>query len=241
MYALAAGAAGVGVLALAEPAEAKIVYTPAHIKIGLGGVPSYGLDLDHDGTNDFVIYASRSYSCDPVRCLYSLMVYSPIQGNAIAVRGGKFPRSSAQALYAGGRIGPHRRFANIAGMASETKYSSGKRIVAGHWINVTNRYLGFAFGGKGGTHYGWARLSVHVVKGPWSVKATLTGYAYETIPNKPIIAGATKEADDDNQPAGVSFKTNAPERATLGMLALGAPGLSIWRRKDDLVAAPEGI
>jgi hypothetical protein len=30
MYALAAGAAGVGVLALAQPADAKIVYTPAH-------------------------------------------------------------------------------------------------------------------------------------------------------------------------------------------------------------------
>ena len=29
-YALAASAAGVGVLALAQPAEAKIVYTPAH-------------------------------------------------------------------------------------------------------------------------------------------------------------------------------------------------------------------
>jgi hypothetical protein len=29
-YALAAGAAGVGLLALAPPAEAKIIYTPAH-------------------------------------------------------------------------------------------------------------------------------------------------------------------------------------------------------------------
>jgi len=30
MYAIAAGAAGVGALALAQPAEAKIVYTPSH-------------------------------------------------------------------------------------------------------------------------------------------------------------------------------------------------------------------
>ena len=30
LYALAASAAGVGVLALAQPADAKIVYTPAH-------------------------------------------------------------------------------------------------------------------------------------------------------------------------------------------------------------------
>jgi|HubBroStandDraft_6_1064221.scaffolds.fasta_scaffold05468_2 hypothetical protein len=51
-YALAAGAAGVGVLALAQPAGAKIVYTPAHIPI----VQNKGLvelDLNHDGINDF--------------------------------------------------------------------------------------------------------------------------------------------------------------------------------------------
>jgi hypothetical protein len=28
-----------------------------------------------------------------------------------------------------------------------------------------------------------------------SIVATLTGYAYETIPNKPIVAGATKGSD----------------------------------------------
>ena len=33
MYAFAASAASVGVLALASPSEAKIVYTPAHLKI----------------------------------------------------------------------------------------------------------------------------------------------------------------------------------------------------------------
>jgi hypothetical protein len=35
MYALAAGAAGVGMLALAQSSEAKIVYTPAHKQLPL--------------------------------------------------------------------------------------------------------------------------------------------------------------------------------------------------------------
>ena len=48
-YATAASAAVVGVAAWAQPAEAKIVYTPANLKIGLG----LGIDLDHDGTVDF--------------------------------------------------------------------------------------------------------------------------------------------------------------------------------------------
>ena len=51
-YALAAGAAGVGFLALAPPTEAKIVYTPANVKIVQnGGLISF--DLNHDGIPDF--------------------------------------------------------------------------------------------------------------------------------------------------------------------------------------------
>ena len=51
MYALAAGAAGVGMLALTQHAEAKIVYTKTHHVIGRNS--SFALDLNHDGTIDF--------------------------------------------------------------------------------------------------------------------------------------------------------------------------------------------
>ena len=51
MYALAAGAAGVGMLALAQFAEAEIIYTKAHVKL----TPNhkFHLDLNHDGIKDF--------------------------------------------------------------------------------------------------------------------------------------------------------------------------------------------
>jgi hypothetical protein len=52
-YALAASAAGVGVLALAHPAEARIVYTPAHVKIEPNQL--YNIDLNHDGKFDFTL------------------------------------------------------------------------------------------------------------------------------------------------------------------------------------------
>src|SRR4029077_3677693 len=55
MYALAASAAGVGMLALAQPSQAKIVYTPANIQINVGGGLVY-LDLNNDGVNDFQFY-----------------------------------------------------------------------------------------------------------------------------------------------------------------------------------------
>jgi hypothetical protein len=47
MYALAASAAGVSLLALSQPAAAKIVYTPIHHVIHPN--QSFNLDLNHDG------------------------------------------------------------------------------------------------------------------------------------------------------------------------------------------------
>jgi hypothetical protein len=63
----------------------------------------------------------------------------------------------------------------------------------------------------------------------------LTGYAYETIPNKSIIAGRTKGTDEVSKverPLPEVVRASAPRPATLGMLAMGAPGLSIWRREE---------
>ncbi len=101
--------------------------------------------------------------------------------------------------------------------------------------NAKNRYLGVRFRINGRTHYGWARLNV-AVNIDNEITATLTGYAYETIPNKPIGAGVTKGPDAD-QPAPASLQPVSPKPPSLGALALGAPALSIWRREDS---EPEG-
>lgn len=51
MYAVMASAAGVGMLALSQPAAAKIVYSSAHKLIESGQTVS--LDLNHGGKADF--------------------------------------------------------------------------------------------------------------------------------------------------------------------------------------------
>ena len=107
----------------------------------------------------------------------------------------------------------------------------------GNWVNVQDRYLGLKFQIKGKTHFGWARLNV-AVHGT-SVIGTLTGYAYETIAGKAIIAGATSGPDDAEPAASLNKPTPnmpTPEPPTLGALAMGAPGLSIWRRKETVGA-----
>ena len=121
-------------------------------------------------------------------------------------------------------------------MATAYRYWGGSGH-GGNWINVTNQYLGLKFEINGKTHYGWARLSVQAVY--YTITATLTGYAYETIPNKPIIAGRTKGPDEISsieQPTSAPFISATLEPAGLGLLAMGAPGLSIWRREDSVGA-----
>lgn len=213
MYALAASVAGVGLLALVEPAEAKIVYTPAHVSIGNGGVQTYVLDLNHDGMGDFSFQTGSS--CD-FRCIYGLTVWAEShQGKGI--ESGK--RFNARALRRGAKIGGSRAFIDSGiDMAYIYRTSEGKSEKFGYWFNVTNRYLGLKFQIKGKTHYGWARLDVHVNR--VKVSATLTGYAYETVPDKAIIAGQIKGADDSSiEKPNASLTVPAPKPATLGMLA----------------------
>jgi hypothetical protein len=57
---MAASAAGVGILALAQTSEAKIVYTPANVPI----VGTVNIDLNHDGITDLGINLSHYADMD---------------------------------------------------------------------------------------------------------------------------------------------------------------------------------
>jgi hypothetical protein len=96
--------------------------------------------------------------------------------------------------------------------------SSDRYHTLGSWADVKNRYLGVTFTARGKIHYGWARLTVELSRKPFKATVILTGYASETIPNKPIIAGKTKGPD-----------VVSGQPATLGHLAHGASAIPAWR------------
>jgi hypothetical protein len=234
-YALAASAAGVGVLALAQPAAARIVYTPAKVKIGY---LAYHLDLNHDGITDFQI--ETGYSTNQTFKTADIFAFAPMsqRGNKMAHAKGRV--GLARALKPGVRIGPGDISSSAGFLVWEEHRNQGTNFRTGQWINVKNRYLGLSFQIKGKTHYGWARLNVKVTRRGFD--AVLTGYAYETIPNKPIIAGKTRDTNGivvEVPHANLAMPTREP--ASLGALATGAPGLSIWRREAYVSAAPEGM
>jgi hypothetical protein len=101
--------------------------------------------------------------------------------------------------------------------------------------------LGLKFVVNGEVHYGWARLSVTLGHNRQlgDVVATLTGYAYETVPEMPIAAGRITGSDVITEPPETGEITPpepsaapAPAPATLGLLARGALALDLWRRSQ---------
>jgi hypothetical protein len=237
MYALTASAAGVGALVLAQPAEGKIVYTPANVNIAPNG-GLVVLDLNHDGSPDFALSNKDLISSGPFIWLKVVQEQSAneIWGKGLPCYPGRSSLCAA-ALPKGRKVGPKGQFQQDPQsglyMAADTHEGSWW----GPWLNVKPAYLGLKFKSNGKFHYGWARLSVKVLKDQFKITATLTGYAYETIPNKAIITGATNGPDDAEPTA--AFSSHTPEPATLGALALGAPGLSIWRRDEPVAATSD--
>jgi hypothetical protein len=225
-YALAASAAGAGLLA-ASPAEARVIYTAANEAIPYNEAP-VAIDLNHDGINDFTLSALETGGR-----FYQTFVRVTPSGPANRVWGmmEKSGANSASILAAadlprGVQVGPKGRFANSgAELLAERYISEGTTrstqgtfgLWANHGQGAVNRFLAFKFIINNQTHYGWARLNVVMDGYP---RATLTGYAFETIPNKPIITGLT---------AGTDVSTTEPEPATLGHLAAGAAVLQAWR------------
>jgi hypothetical protein len=191
--------AGAGMVGWASHADAQVVYTPVHANLNL----DYALDLNHDGITDFNLLSSaigtQSY----------LLLVRAANENRVESTGAECLSQSinAAALIEGAQIGPFgRRISRIPVSCMGFGYGP---ISRGPWAGMKERYLGLGFLVDGQVHYGWARLSVNAFPCHGCL-ARIEGYAYQTIPGKPIAAG------DEGEPATPSAKPTS-----LGGLALG--------------------
>jgi len=224
-YAAAAGATGVSILACVVPSNADIIFTPTHVNIVQNGEP-VPLDLNNDGIVDFQFVNFESRARPPLGTMRSYLIVEPVQQSngimEVESKGGM----CAAALPNGARIGTVRAFA-LSGLDMAHAFADSTGVTFRcPWFRKTGAYVGLKFSIDGATHYGWARVRVQ------GFKATLTGYAYETVANKKIVAGKTSGPDD------ISLQNrSAPSRPhqalSLGRLALGASGLAIWRRENE--------
>jgi hypothetical protein len=190
--------AAAGVAACSSLAHAEVVYTPVQTKIH----SSFLIDLNHDGIDDFRIYSYDLSGQGEVD------VFAARSNRIIGVNqkcGFENNDPSAAPLAAGAEIGEGKPFQALANCMA----FSDSGLHNGPWFGIQNRYLGFAFMIEGKVHFGWARLSLGNFI--FNQTAEITGYAYETSPNTPIIAG------DEGNSASVTRNSG-----TLGALALGS-------------------
>jgi hypothetical protein len=194
-------------------------------------------------TPDFRFQNSGTSAPYPRLQVFPLTTYIP-QGVEVGTKSSSF----ALALAQGAKIGPSQNFRSYMGSSYGVQMVVvTERGPVGSWVNVKERYLGLKFSFDGQTHYfGWARLSVQV-KGR-TINARLDGYAWQNTPNQPIYAGQTggsldQPVFDPNAPTtnpprqrhkiSVNRPAQGPQLGSLGLLALGAPGLPFWRREKE--------
>jgi len=165
---------------LARLAGADVVYNSANITINQG---TYNLDLNGDGVTDFTITSEISGNCTPHSIESGALSETPASGNGTMIG----------PLAKGDEIGPNQAFSggtlDLVFFFTTWHPEVCKFTWSGTWYSyhkATTGYLGLSFQLNGETYYGWAQLTV---KG---ITATLTGYAYETIPGKAITAGKKK-------------------------------------------------
>lgn len=240
-YALAAGA---GLAAAPEGAEALIVWTnPTDVtKSASSTSPSFGffdIDLDQNGTIDFRVRVNAFY--DGGFSYAEAGAYVNVVGNGqpLGVIG---TVSDASRLTGGSLIGPAQTFQGIplygvrlmarAYAYYDDFFGGGDSGVFGPWANAGNGFLGIKFQIGGVDHFGWAQFNV-TANGDWgpsygdtvaNVSARLIDFAFEACAGQAISAGATTGGATCSPVA-------APLPPSLGLLALGAAGLALWRKR----------
>lgn len=146
VYAYAAAAAGVSLLALAPSAEARIVYTPTYTIIPVNGGP-VALDLNHDGIADFSFLNASIYFSDgslnqldarPAKAANAIWGKGSFSSYRFSFRGG-----FASALRRGFRVRRSKSyFLEHDGLMAGLGGNHSSTGSDGQWMYTKHRYLG---------------------------------------------------------------------------------------------------
>jgi hypothetical protein len=225
LYVLSAGAVGVSLMALAQPAAAEIVYTQVHHILPLSPYAEY-FDINGDGVPDLAFW---HFTNQPTSNDFYNTIQVDVGKNEVMDIGVYY----AKPLADGAIIGASQHFRNRLNFMAQSSYVGYccHRYLHGPWNNVENHYLGVSFKIGAETHYGWIRMSVSDPH--WPLTVLITGYAYETVPNQSLRAGQTSDNADVAVPQAKTTQPAVPKSASLGMLAAGFYGLQVWRREEQ--------
>ncbi|MBK6447005.1 MAG: T9SS type A sorting domain-containing protein [Bacteroidetes bacterium] len=174
-------------------ANAQIIYTDVNpdsviSAVSIPSTTSYNIDLNNDGISDFKISCRRTFGIcplDPSSRLYTNFISdSALNSNAVVAATSTLASAMNfnDSIYSGLSFSPsgYLRRNSAGGPCTGT---------SGVWPNSIDCYLGLKLIVGSNTYYGWARMQVSVGSGIPS--CTIKDYAYNSIPNQPILAGQT--------------------------------------------------
>ena len=191
-----------GAMMFSASTNAQIVYTDIvpdstlHCQVPNGFVTkSYNLDLNNDANNDFILTAYYNNPPQIGNETLSRVTASPLNGNAVK-----------DTLVNSDTVSIPLQFNAVIDsnmLLNQSWQTSGSQIlkngayggslandtVWGQWDSLADYYLGLRLLLSGQTHYGWVRLRVDVTNSYASL--IVKDYAYNSIPNQPILAGQT--------------------------------------------------
>ena len=205
---MAYATAGLATAAATAPAaEAEIHYfSPVQIHLkGRGG--TWQLPLTAGAS--LIFYrdalsgpAGNTYFSDVIAISRDAVVH------AIRERGQYGPTVFASNLPPGSNVSGGRFYSGFLGLIG----------FKGQFVSPGIGFAGFKFDVGNGVQYGWVRLRTRKGGTRTDAKVTVLDYAFAD-PGEPILAGQKSTSD----PA-------TPDQGSLGLLALGAPGLTAWRK-----------
>lgn len=174
--------------------HAQIIYTDVNPDTSLtcsssSCTKSYNLDLNNDSQVDFTLIASyNTTNCtEPGTITTKIVSVNPQTGNATTY---------TLMMNANDLIDSNLVFSASPGILR--RLFSGSCVhspSSGSWTSTSDRYLGLKLTVGTDTYYGWVRLNVVVAT---SASFTVKDYAYNSIPNQPILAGQTNPTGIDD-------------------------------------------
>jgi hypothetical protein len=246
-YALAAGAAGVALLACAAPA-AEAAPVCKTVSVPLFRSATYPFNPAGQSIAPFnigqssVLFTGSGYSSSFVD--WNRAFFAP---NSLGAQVSVDSKGLPADLASGAQIGPGGDFGKGNSYGLMFTYgkgpgpNSGAGTISRHQGNFNfqqKNLFGFQFAQAGKIYYGWARLQASIQKyqGYQRTRIALLGYGYESSPNTAISAGSCTDAPNGTSSARLvttpsgSAAESVPSGAALGMLALGNSGLPLWRK-----------
>ena len=183
-------------------ANAQIVYTDVNPDVvrscsftgGCGG--AYSIDLNTDGMNDFILAPRASQFGCGCRGRYALgqrdsAVISSTSTSWIADTAGGYALNTLIDSSLGWTNALHLLALQpmVCVPCSFGGYNLSQPSASGPWKNISGKYLALKIQVGTNFYYGWIKLGVTIAS--YSVSITIMEYAYNSIPNQPILAGET--------------------------------------------------